>query len=230
MEFSSGSENLSIMKDAPNYLTYVASLVNRYVSSEGITVDFGAGNGLQSLFMCKPHDRYFCVDSDPRMQDELRALGYQVSSSLKTFISNSVETVVSVNCLEHIERDDGVISEILNILKVDGKVVIYVPALPFLFSEMDQKVGHYRRYTKKSLAALFSESEFEINHLAYVDVLGIFATILYKYLPVNSSGTSSRGLKLYDRFLVPGTILLDQLIGYRAGKNLLIVATKRTKD
>jgi len=229
MEFSSGSENLSIMKDAPNYLTYIAKLVNRYISSEGITVDFGAGNGLQSSFMCRPHDRYFCVDNDPRMQDELRELGYQVSSSLNTFKSNSVETVVSVNCLEHIERDDTVISEILNILKVDGKVVIYVPALPFLFSEMDRKVGHYRRYTKKSLVALFSESEFEINKVMYVDVLGIFATILYKYLPTDSASTSKKGLKFFDRFLVPGTILLDRFIRYGIGKNLLIVATKRTR-
>lgn len=229
MEFSSGSENLSMMKDAPNYLAYVAKLVNKHVSSRGITVDFGAGNGLQSSFLCKPHDRYFCVDSDPRMQDELRAMGYQATSSLKTFESGSVETVVSVNCLEHIERDDILITEFLNILKVDGKVVIYVPALPFLFSEMDQKVGHYRRYTKKSLLALFSKSEFEINNVKYVDVMGIFATILYKYLPTNNASTSKRGLKFFDRFLVPGTILLDRLLGYRIGKNLLIVATKRTK-
>jgi SAM-dependent methyltransferase len=227
MEFSSGSENLSVMKDAPRYLNYIATLVNKHLPKEGVIIDFGAGNGLQSSFVRKPNDKYVCVENNPQMQDELRGRGYTTRDTLKSFEADSVAAVVSINCLEHIKGDQGVIREIHDLLEKNGKVIIYVPALPFLYSDMDRKVGHYRRYTKKTLSALFQDSEFEINALFSVDLLGIFATILYKYLPTRNSSTESQGLKFYDRFLVPATIFFDRILGYRFGKNLLIVATKR---
>lgn len=227
MEFSSGSENLSVMKDAPRYLSYIATLVNKHMPRDGVVVDFGAGNGSQSSFVREPNSDYICVENDPHMQDELRARGYKTRDTLKSFEPNSVAAVISINCLEHIKGDQEAVHEIHEILEKNGKAIIYVPALPFLYSDMDRKVGHYRRYTKRTLSALFLASEFEVDALIYVDLLGVFATILYKYLPTRNSITESKGLKFYDRCLVPATIFLDRKLGYRFGKNLLIVVTKR---
>lgn len=227
MEYSRGSENLSLMKDAPNYLNYIAKMVNKHLPKSGVIVDFGAGNGFQSSFVREPNEEYLCVEDDPLMQDLLRLRGYKIRSTLKSIEPNSVAAVISINCLEHIKDDEGVIHEIHDILEDNGRVIVYVPALPFLYSDMDQKVGHHRRYTKKTLSALFPPSEFTVDSLIYLDVLGIFATLLYKYLPTRNSNTENQGLKVYDRVLVPVTKVIDRILGYRLGKNLLVIATKR---
>jgi 2-polyprenyl-3-methyl-5-hydroxy-6-metoxy-1,4-benzoquinol methylase len=56
-----------------------------------------------------------------------------------------------MDVLEHIEEDAKFLHCASSQLSSDGLVVISVPALPSLYSEWDKQLGHYRRYTAKSL-------------------------------------------------------------------------------
>src|SRR5215475_3171635 len=62
------------------------------------------------------------------------------------------DTAVYINVLEHIEDDETELKTIFNALAPGGRILIFVPALPFLMSSMDRGLGHFRRYTLAALA------------------------------------------------------------------------------
>jgi SAM-dependent methyltransferase len=84
--------------------------------------------------------------------------------------SNSVDAVVALNVLEHIEDDLEAARQINRILKPGGVAVIEVPAGPKLYDVYDELLMHYRRYTRRSIAKLFKDAGFEVvenSHLGF---------------------------------------------------------------
>src|SRR5205085_10979289 len=60
--------------------------------------------------------------------------------------SESVDVVVLLNVLEHIENDAGAMEQVARILKPGGAAVIEVPAGPHLYDVYDKVLMHFRRY------------------------------------------------------------------------------------
>lgn len=83
----------------------------------------------------------------------------------------SVDAVVLLNVLEHIERDDLALKQIYRILKPGGVLVVEVPAGPHLYDIYDKVLMHYRRYTLSHLRELALKEGFKI---AYQSHLGFF--------------------------------------------------------
>ena len=107
-----------------------------------------------------------------------------------------------------------------------GTLLVYVPAFPVLYTSMDAKVGHVRRYTRSTLVRAITGAGLKVESVAYVDSLGFFATLLFKYVG-GRSGEINRGmLRLYDRVVFPLSRALDLLFGRWFGKNLLLIARK----
>ncbi len=63
----------------------------------------------------------------------------------------SVDAVVLLNVLEHIERDEAALFHVARILKPGGIAVIEVPAGPELYDVYDKLLFHYRRYNMQEL-------------------------------------------------------------------------------
>lgn len=61
------------------------------------------------------------------------------------------DTAMSFNVIEHIEDDVAAHAQIKSMLKPGGKVITFVPAGPRAYGKLDESLGHYRRYTLKSL-------------------------------------------------------------------------------
>ena len=64
------------------------------------------------------------------------------------------DTILYIDVLEHIRDDWHELSVAAGHLAAGGCIIVLNPAWPHLYSPFDRKIGHYRRYTKKSLAAL----------------------------------------------------------------------------
>jgi ubiquinone/menaquinone biosynthesis C-methylase UbiE len=84
---------------------------------------------------------------------------------------NSVDAVVMLNVLEHIENDMAAIQQVYRILKPGGIAVIEVPAGPNLYDVYDKLLRHFRRYTLTGLCELVKKANFKIveqSHLGFL--------------------------------------------------------------
>jgi hypothetical protein len=53
--------------------------------------------------------------------------------------------------LEHVEDDTQALARMAEALEPGGKVVMFCPAGPRLFSALDRGMGHFRRYARREL-------------------------------------------------------------------------------
>ena len=151
--------------------------------------------------------------------------------SLDGVPDESVDFLYSSNVLEHIEDDAAVVREMARTLRPGGRVFLYLPAFCCLFSALDRKVGHFRRYDKSTLRRLFPTVEWKIVSLRYADSLGFAGTLWFKAFGKARAAYSLPPLLFYDRVVFPLSRILDWLChGNLAGKNILLCAEKSERD
>lgn len=63
----------------------------------------------------------------------------------------SVRVAVLLDVLEHLQDPVRVLQHVAAVLQPGGGIVVTVPAYPWLYSEWDKSLGHFRRYTAASL-------------------------------------------------------------------------------
>ena len=73
---------------------------------------------------------------------------------------------------------DEALRAVYRCLRPGGRFYLYVPAFPLLFSAMDRKVGHHRRYRLAGLTSQLQRAGFRVLRARYADSLGFFATLL----------------------------------------------------
>lgn len=224
-----GEDNLDVLRLAKNYNSFlVQSICSSIDKKNMVVVDFGAGEGYIADWVeqnsgCK----VVCIEPAENLQKYyVNKICYK---SLDNIPDNSIDFIYSLNVLEHIADDVAVVDLFYQKLKQGGKIFLYLPALNILYSSMDKKVGHFRRYSKKMLKFLFSDTKkWQINQLAYADFAGFFVTLLYKLIGNQQGKISPASLKFYDRFVFPVSRFFDKItMGYFLGKNLYIKIEKK---
>lgn len=81
------------------------------------------------------------------------------------------DLVTLFDVLEHIPDDRGALSELSRKLKPGGRLLLTVPAMPWLWSGHDVAHHHHRRYTAASLRQVLAESGLRAVHLTYFNSL-----------------------------------------------------------
>lgn len=221
-----GCENLEAMAFAENYNQFLIRQIISFRSGDGDMLDFGAGIGTFALPLHAKGLPVICVELDERLRTSLRESGLTAYPDLASIPPSSVDYIFSLNVLEHIENDEGVLKELYDALRKGGRLFLYVPAFQFLFSSMDRRVGHFRRYSKSGIIAKLRASGFTIEFAAYVDSIGFLASIVFKYFGRDDGRLSTRAVKAYDRFLFPLGVFIDRAAGRAIGKNLQVVCAK----
>jgi len=105
------------------------------------------------------------------------------------------DVLVMHDVLEHIADDRAAVSVVRDLLRPGGLAIISVPAYQWLFGRHDVELGHYRRYTRGRLTALFGEA-FEVEASRYYGAAMIpvalwFSRIARRPYPV---AAASRGV------------------------------------
>lgn len=83
----------------------------------------------------------------------------------------SLEYVTALDVLEHVPDDAAVVRGFHRLLKPGGLAVVTVPAGMELWSDWDESLHHFRRYSRRELVALFPAAEWELVHVTYTNVL-----------------------------------------------------------
>ncbi len=84
--------------------------------------------------------------------------------------SASVDAVVLLNVLEHIEDHEAAMRQVARILRPGGVAIIEVPAGPQLYDAYDRYLQHYRRYRLRDLCALLEGAGLAVrarSHLGF---------------------------------------------------------------
>ena len=218
-----GIANLEIMEDAVRYNRFLLELVLPLVPGKRL-LDFGAGTGTFARRLAAEGADVVCVEADPQLRAELARRNLRTSAATSDLPSESVDVVYSFNVLEHIVDDEAALAELRRVLKPGGQLLLYVPAFMILYSAMDRRVGHLRRYRKQPLQRLALRAGFAVDDARYADSLGFLAALAFRALGPQSGELNPRGVRFYDRWLFPLSRLLDLGFSPVAGKNLILRA------
>ncbi len=221
-----GTDNLEVMAEAVNYNQFLIELVLKYAKAGDRILDFGAGIGTFAKSISEHGYTVGCVEPDPNQASVIGNAGLTAYNDLDQIEDASLDYIYSLNVLEHIEDDRAMLQNIYRKIKPGGRLFIYVPAFQILYSSMDEKVGHHRRYTRSGLDAVVNAAGFKVQRSRYADSLGFLATILYKIIGNTSGDVNVRALITYDRLIFPLSRIVDILLGSFIGKNVLLVAEK----
>lgn len=220
-----GIDNIEMMAEAKNYNAYLVRLITRDLKKTRTLVDFGAGSGTYAKMLANEGYKVHCIEPDAILAGILSGAGLSVSEFVGE-TEGDIEFLYSLNVLEHIKDDLGAVKDIFFHMKEGGEVFIYVPAFIVLYTSMDKKIGHYRRYTRKQLVQLFERVGFVVDEAWYADSLGFFITLLYKWVGSKQGDINPKALKIYDTFIFPLSRFCDSFLSSFLGKNVMIRAHK----
>jgi SAM-dependent methyltransferase len=83
------------------------------------------------------------------------------------------DLIVLLDVLEHIPDDKGTLAALRSKLAPGGKLMVTVPAAPWMWSAHDLAHHHHRRYTAKTLTDVFQAAGFKVRYRSH------FNTILF---------------------------------------------------
>jgi len=225
-EAYTGTDNLEVMEEAVNYNRFLIRLVENKASKSEAIYDFGAGIGTFAAELIADGYPVHCIEPDAAQFARLQEAKMRASRNLADLPDDSADLIYTLNVLEHIEGDRAALAELFRKIKPGGRLLIYVPAFMVIYSSMDRKVGHHRRYTRRELAEKVQGAGFRIRKNQYVDSLGFLASLAYKWIGNDKGDVNRSALIFYDRFVFPLSRAGDLVFGKLFGKNVFLLAEK----
>jgi len=229
---------LEALADAKNFFGWIADGFAGAIGAS--TVEVGAGLGTVSLALTERYPTTLLalepasnvypklvnrVAGNDRITPRQTTSGALLNDPAE-HADGRFDSAVYVNVLEHIEDDTGELDVARRLLAPGGHLCLFVPAMPSLYSAIDHKSGHYRRYTKAALRRKVENAGFAIERIDYFDAASIVPYwLLYRVLGVEDLGGGSNAF--YDRVLVPISRLVQRILVHPPiGKNLIVVARR----
>jgi len=229
--------DLDSMDLAVNYRNWIRDLFAPYLGKN--IVEVGAGTGSfskllldgdpESLMLVEPSEMFekLTAGIDPaEYSTDIRFFNGTFSDVVSAHaLTVRPDTIVYINVLEHVEDDVAELTQIRETLEDNGKVCIFVPAIPLLLSDFDRMIGHFRRYSRKELITKTESAGLRVILVRGFDLPGVFPWLL-KYRLIRSVSMEAAMVRLYDKVLVPPIRLIEDLIKPPIGKNLILIAEK----
>ena len=224
------------MSSANRYAKYLYDCVKRWLAPPILEIGSGFGTYTQYLLQ---HGQVICADIDGEClaQVERRYTGRDVLTAqvdlndieqVRNLGRYSFHSAFTTNVFEHIEKDEEALRTIREAITPGGNLCLIVPSHPKLYGYMDEQAGHFRRYTRSSLARTLTNAGWKVRRTFYINALGglgwWFNHRFMKPKPIDSSAINNQ-LVLYDRLLVPVARLTDWMWRPVFGLSVVAIAT-----
>jgi SAM-dependent methyltransferase len=105
------------------------------------------------------------------------------------YADNSVQAVMALDVLEHLDDDAKAWGELVRVTAPGGLIIVNVPTFMQLWSEWDVSLGHVRRYTLSEFRRLIAPTSgsFKIQYLGYVNLVGFLGIYVMRRVLKNRS-------------------------------------------
>lgn len=117
------------------------------------------------------------------------------------FPEASFDLVTAFDVIEHITDDRAALREFRRVLRPGGLLLIYTPALPWLYNEHDRIVHHKRRYLGNELSEKLIGADFRVEHLAYSNLFVLPLVLLARGLEKLRPGSRHQEMELPHPFV-----------------------------
>ncbi|HEY1247633.1 MAG TPA: class I SAM-dependent methyltransferase [Nitrososphaera sp.] len=223
-------KELEALSFAINYHRWIIDAFEPYL---GETIaEVGAGIGSVSKLLLGKRIKRLCAfepshNMYPFLEEELRqeARAKAVNDFFSPrYVQEGFDAIVYINVLEHIQDDRTELANALEMLNPQGHLLVFVPALTWLYSSFDKQIGHFRRYTKQHLSGLVRDVGFTLVKAQYFDLAGIIPWYINFVLLRHS--ISGGSVSLYDKLVVPTMRLIESVVPPPIGKNVLLIGKK----
>jgi dolichyl-phosphate beta-glucosyltransferase len=200
----------------------------------GWLVDIGGGAGGVTALLGWSPERVAVIEGNRQLaaqaRREHRLTSLQASVHAAPLADRSAEVVCLLDVIEHLDDPVAALRESARLLVPDGRLVVNVPAHPWLWSAHDEELGHRCRYTRAALRVQLARAGLQPLLLTHVFSWLVPPTLLMRRLLRRSSVASGHehGSFAVDRAALTLTFAERSLLGrvpLPLGTSVLSVAT-----
>jgi len=204
-----GAETLHALSEAPRFNRWMADTIRPYVGERVLEIGAGIGNLTRALLPRRKNYVATDIDSEhlarlaTRFQHRpnllIRYCDLANPSDFAEFPA-SMDSVICLNVLEHVENDMLGLHNIHSVLKPGGRAIILVPHGQDIFGTLDVALGHYQRYSHAELKTKMEQAGFRVERI--LDFNRISRPPWYvsgRILKRKTLGTGQ--MKIFDRFV-----------------------------
>jgi SAM-dependent methyltransferase len=118
----------------------------------------------------------------------------------------STNAVVLLDVLEHLKYPVLALRNAAACLKESGKIIFTVPAYPVLYSDWDERLGHFRRYTSSTISQHAKEAGLRIVQMSHWNSftlpVAFVLRMIRKILPSPSGTEFPKVSPAFNRLLI----------------------------
>jgi SAM-dependent methyltransferase len=202
-----GPEVLHAFAGAPRFNRWMADTIRPYVGKR--VLEIGAGIGNLTRLLVAGRTCYIAADLDEehlarlhtrfqhRPNLQVRPCDLSRPADFEPF-RGSMDSVICLNVLEHIEDDAGALRNIHSVLRPGGTAIVLVPCDQRIFGTLDAALGHFRRYAHEELRQKMESAGFRLERI--IDFNRISRPVWYvSGKALERTAVSAWQLKLFDR-------------------------------
>ena len=228
----SGYYILKSVAKADSYNRWILQQVKGFLGPRLLEAGSGIGNLSQKLLN---RERLVLVDYDPMYISTLKRqyagrknirvdrADLTASSDFATWKDEKLDTIFCSNVLEHLEPDVQVLGDFCKTLVPGGHCIIVVPAGQWLYTGMDEELGHFRRYSHKELADKMKQAGLEVVYSKQFSRLASVAWGFSGHV-LRKRALSPLQMIVYDR-IMPVAKIFDHCLPV-PGMSLVMVGRK----
>lgn len=200
----------------------------------------GTGGGLRALASAFPSATTLGVEPSEQALSRAAERGCAVvGGSLEDLPLETAGTdlLLALDVLEHIDDDTLAVAEIGRVVRPGGRLIVTVPALPWLWGPHDEVNEHKRRYRRAELLRLIGDAGFAVERLTYFNTFLLPLGIAERFVSRRLGRRASLGLRVppsaVNAALTRTFGLEVELLRRRdlpIGMSLLLVATRVGRD
>jgi SAM-dependent methyltransferase len=233
-EHFGAADDIERLSTAQNFFDWVIDEFDPYLRGRVLDVGAGTGTITRKLVDRYPDISITALEPAENMIGELRAyaaLHPRVNVQRATLAdydapAEGFDAALYLNVLEHIPDDRVELVRAAAALRTGGALLVFGPAHEWLYSDLDYKAGHYRRYSLEQLRSVVTAAGFKVVSLRYFDVVGV-APYWFVYRLLRHNDIPGSTMWMYDRLVVPTSRFLQRVVRHPPfGKNVILVALK----